>query len=89
MYAGVAQRSALGGPSRKCRFESGPPAPRVEGRMVKRTERWRELCKQASKEQDFDKLMELTREILPLLDERFKLPEYLASPLQRKKLVRD
>jgi len=34
------------------------------------TEKWLELCKQASTEQDPDKLMKLTAEILRLLDEK-------------------
>jgi len=33
-------------------------------------ERWRELCEQASVEQDPDKLLELVREINQLLDEK-------------------
>jgi hypothetical protein len=33
-------------------------------------ERWLELCELASKEQDPDKLMELTQEIIRLLDEK-------------------
>ena len=33
---------------------------------------WRLLCKQASSEQDFEKLLELTNEILRLTDPRLK-----------------
>jgi hypothetical protein len=33
-------------------------------------ERWRELCARAAVEQDPDKLLELTREISRLLDEK-------------------
>ena len=33
-------------------------------------ERWRELCEQASVEQDPDKLLELVREINQLLEEK-------------------
>jgi hypothetical protein len=33
-------------------------------------ERWRDLCAQAAVEQDADKLLELTREITRLLDEK-------------------
>jgi hypothetical protein len=37
---------------------------------MKDKERWRELCEQASKEQDGKKLLELTQEIYRLLQER-------------------
>ena len=37
-------------------------------------ERWRELCEQASVEQDPDKLLELVREINQLLDEKRTRP---------------
>jgi hypothetical protein len=40
---------------------------------------WRELCKQAATETDFGKLLELTDEILRLLDERHERPVQLAS----------
>lgn len=33
-------------------------------------ERWRELCEQAAVEQDPDRLLELTKEITRLLDEK-------------------
>jgi len=36
----------------------------------KKKERWLELCKQASKEQDPEKLMKLVEEITRLLEER-------------------
>ena len=36
-------------------------------------ERWRELCEQASVEQDPDKLLELVREINQLLEEKRRL----------------
>jgi hypothetical protein len=36
----------------------------------KNKERWRELCEQASVEQDPDKLLELVREINQLLEEK-------------------
>jgi hypothetical protein len=37
---------------------------------MKDQERWKELCEQAAKEQDSNKLIELTREITRLLDEK-------------------
>lgn len=37
---------------------------------MKNPDRWRELCEQASREQDPEKLLELTREIIRLLDEK-------------------
>jgi hypothetical protein len=44
-------------------------------------ERWLELCEQASKEQDPEKLMELTQEILRLLDEKEARLKNLRRPL--------
>ena len=35
-----------------------------------RGERWRKLCEQAAVEQDPDKLLELTKEIVQLLEEK-------------------
>jgi hypothetical protein len=43
-------------------------------------ERWQELCRQAATEQDPKKLMELTAEIICLLDEKEK--RLLAKPKQ-------
>jgi hypothetical protein len=40
---------------------------------------WRELCKQAASETDFARLLELTDEILRLLDEQPQRPVQLAS----------
>ena len=37
---------------------------------AKDPERWRELAEQASKEQNAEKLMELTRQIAEILDEK-------------------
>jgi hypothetical protein len=37
---------------------------------MKDQKRWKELCEQAAKEQDSNKLIELTREITRLLDEK-------------------
>ena len=38
--------------------------------MINHGERWMKLCEQAAKEQDPEKLMELTAEIIRLLDEK-------------------
>jgi hypothetical protein len=43
------------------------------------TEKWLELCKQASTEQDPAKLMKLTAEILRLLEEKDKRLRKLAA----------
>jgi len=46
-------------------------------------ERWRELCAQAAVERDGEKLLELTKEIIRLLDEkeaRLKSPEPNQKP---------
>jgi hypothetical protein len=40
---------------------------------------WRELCKQAATETNFGRLLELTEEILRLLDEQGERPVQLAS----------
>ena len=40
---------------------------------------WRHLCQQAATETDFSKLLELTAEILRLLDEQHERPVQLAS----------
>jgi hypothetical protein len=40
--------------------------------VQEQTEKWLELCKQASTEQDPEKLMKLTAEILRLLEEKDK-----------------
>jgi hypothetical protein len=45
--------------------------------MQKNAEPWMEICELASKEQDPEKLMELTSELVRLLDEKKN-----ASPLQ-------
>jgi len=42
------------------------------GQVLENENRWRELCKQAAVEQDPDKLRELTREIIRLLDKKKK-----------------
>ncbi len=40
---------------------------------------WRQLCKQAATETDISKLLELTDQILRLLDEQSQRPAQLAS----------
>ena len=40
---------------------------------------WRQLCKQAAQETDFTRLLELTAEIVRLLDEQHEQPVQLAS----------
>jgi hypothetical protein len=42
--------------------------------MAQNQERWLDLCELAGKEQDAKRLMELTEEIVRLLDERRKPP---------------
>jgi DNA-binding transcriptional regulator GbsR (MarR family) len=51
------------------------------GRLVQENkERWRELCEQAEKEQDPQKLMELVREINRLLAAKRNRLEHLKEP---------
>jgi hypothetical protein len=45
---------------------------RNQGYVHENTEKWLELCKEASTEQDPERLMKLTAEILRLLDENDK-----------------
>ncbi len=45
-----------------------------EADMQKKTETWMELCELAAKEQNPQKLMELTSEIVRLLDEKKQRP---------------
>ncbi len=40
---------------------------------------WRQLCEEAATETDFRKLLELTAEIVRLLDEQHERPVQLAS----------
>jgi hypothetical protein len=47
---------------------------------MQNTEKWMELCALAAKEQDPQKLMELTQEILRLLDEKEARLKSLHSP---------
>jgi hypothetical protein len=47
---------------------------------MKDNERWMDLCEQASKEQDPEKLMALTQEIIRVLDEK----EARLKDLQRR-----
>jgi hypothetical protein len=47
--------------------------------MQKKTETWMELCELATKEQNPQRLMELTSEIIRLLDENKKRP---STPLE-------
>jgi hypothetical protein len=49
----------------------------------KNEERWRELCKQASAEQDPKKMLELIKEINRLLDEKQARLESEANPDSR------
>ena len=45
-----------------------------EANMQKNTDKWMELCELAAKEQNPQKLMELTGEIIRLLDEQKQRP---------------
>jgi hypothetical protein len=45
-----------------------------EADMQKKTDKWMELCELAAKEQNPQKLMELTGEIIRLLDEQKQRP---------------
>jgi hypothetical protein len=47
--------------------------------MQKNVEPWMEICELAAKEQDPKKLMELTNEIVRLLDERQKRPRHVVE----------
>jgi hypothetical protein len=47
-------------------------------------ERWKELCELAAKEQDSKKLMELTREIIRLLNEKDARLKQPAMPTDSK-----
>jgi len=47
-----------------------PEAQRHAARSAEGEEKWKELCKQASTEQDPEKLLALIQEINRLLDER-------------------
>ena len=48
--------------------------------MRENTERWMELCEQASKEQDPNKLMNLVEEINRILEEREQNPKPRQTP---------
>jgi hypothetical protein len=51
---------------------------------MKDQERWKELCEQAAKEHDRNKLMELTKEIIRLLDEKDARLKQLHQPTDQK-----
>jgi hypothetical protein len=48
--------------------------------MREHTERWKQLCEQAATEQDPKKLMELTKEIIQLLEEKDKRLRPASTP---------
>jgi hypothetical protein len=48
-------------------------------------QKWMELCALAAKEQDRKKLMELTQEILRLLDEKDARLEHMRQPTDPQK----
>ena len=48
----------------------GFPLLNLEGFMVDDDDRWRQLCAQASQEQDPDKLIELVSEIIRILESK-------------------
>jgi hypothetical protein len=48
-------------------------------------ERWKEVCELAAKEQDPKKLMELTREIIRLLDEKDARLKHQPQPTDPQK----
>ena len=53
---------------------------------MKNPERWRELCEQASTEQDHQKLLELAKEIIRLLDEKEDRLKKAARPTEPSKI---
>jgi hypothetical protein len=57
----------------ECRSGEAQTSQALGGSMAKNPERWMDLCELAGKEQDAQRLMELTEEIVRLLDERRKL----------------
>jgi hypothetical protein len=56
---------------------------------MKDQERWKELCEQAAKEHDRNKLMELTKEIIRLLDEKDARLKQLHHPTDQKPIGLD
>jgi hypothetical protein len=60
--------------SAECRSGEAQTSQALGGIMAQNQERWLDLCELAGKEQDAKRLMELTEEIVRLLDERRKTP---------------